>query len=162
MHVSSVKYEAIRAQNREFSANVFMLLLAMSVLSGSENMTFRRALALILMSVSLASCNNSSSECSTCGPKPVNLQGSVSGLVGFRLTLQNGSTALSTALNGPDANGNQTFGTAATNTAYNITVMTQPTSPSQTCVVANGVGTTGNGNVTDIAVSCTTNAPRFL
>src|ERR1700722_8124540 len=125
-------------------------------------MTFRPALPLFLMAALLASCNNSSSECTTCAPKQVNLQGSVSGLVGFRLTLQNGSTALSTPLNGPDANGNQTFGTAAPNTAYNITVKTQPTSPSQTCAVANGMGTTGSVDVTNITVVCTTNPPRFL
>src|SRR5580692_2439292 len=125
-------------------------------------MTFRPALLLFLMAALLASCNNSSSECTTCAPKQVNLQGSVSGLVGFRLSLQNGSTVLSIPLNGPDANGNQTFGTAAPNTAYNISVMTQPTGPSQTCVVANGMGTTGTGDVTNIAVTCTTNPPRFL
>ena len=127
-------------------------------------MTFRCALALSLIAASLAGCNNSSSDCTTCAPKPkpVNLQGTVSGLVGFRLTLQNGSTALSIPLNGPDANGNQTFGMAAANTAYNIAVKTQPTSPSQTCAIANGMGTTGTGDVTNIAVTCTTNPPRFL
>jgi 6-phosphogluconolactonase len=127
-------------------------------------MSFHRTLALCLMAASLASCNNSSSDCTTCGPKPkpVNLQGTVSGLVGFRLALQNGSTALSIALNGPDANGTQTFGMAAANTAYNITVKTQPTSPSQTCAIANGTGTTGTGDVTNINVTCTTNPPRFL
>src|ERR1700677_5043652 len=140
-----------------------MLLLAAPILlRGSEKMTFRRALPLFLMAAALASCNNSSSECTTCAPKLVDLQGSVTGLVGFRLTLQNGSTVLSVPLNGPDANGNQTFGTAAPNTAYNLTVITQPTSPSQTCVVANGMGTTGTGDVTNIAASCTTNPPRFL
>jgi 6-phosphogluconolactonase len=125
-------------------------------------MSLRRAFALCLITALLASCNNSSSECTTCAPKPVNLQGSVSGLVGFRLTLQNGSTALGIALNGSDANGNQTFGTAAANTPYNITVKTQPTSPPQTCEVVNGMGTTGTSAVTNIAVTCTTNAPRFL
>src|SRR6202021_2131694 len=108
-------------------------------------MTFRPALLLFLMAALLASCNNSSSECTTCAPKQVNLQGSVSGFVGFRLLLQNGSTVLSIPLNGPDANGNQTFATAAPNTAYNISVMTQPTGPSQSCVVANGRGATGPG-----------------
>jgi 6-phosphogluconolactonase len=127
-------------------------------------MTLRNALALCLIAACVASCNNSSSDCTTCAPKPkpVNLQGTVSGLVGFRLALQNGSTALSIPLNGADANGNQTFSTAAADTAYNITVKTQPTSPSQTCAVANGMGTTGSTDVTNIAVVCTTNPPRFL
>ena len=124
-------------------------------------MTFRRALALCLMTASLASCNGSR-RAALSAPSTVNLEGNVSGLVGFRLALQNGSTPLSIPLNGPDANGSQTFGTINPNTAYNITVKTQPTSPSQTCVVANGMGTTGATNVTNIAVTCTTNPPRFL
>jgi 6-phosphogluconolactonase len=127
-----------------------------------NNMSCRTALALCLIAASLASCNGTTPGCSKCTPTTVTLTGSVSGLVGFRLALQNGSTSLGIPLNGPSANGNQTFATLAQNTAYNITVLTQPTSPSQTCVVANGMGTTGTGNVTNITVSCTTNPPRFL
>ena len=43
-------------------------------------------------------------------------------------------------------------------TAYNVTVQTQPAYPpaAQTCVVANGSGT-ATMNVTDVAVTCTTN-----
>jgi hypothetical protein len=49
------------------------------------------------------------------------------------------------------------------NTSYNVTVATQPTNPSQTCVAANGTGTTsGNSNVTNITMTCTTNPPRFI
>src|SRR5580693_2780484 len=125
-------------------------------------MTFRSALALCLLAASLAGCNGSTPGCSKCGPTSVNLTGSVSGLVGFRLALQNGSTALNLPLNGSDANGSQTFGTVNANTAYNITILTQPTTPSQTCVVANGSGTTGTSDVTNITVTCTTNPPRFL
>src|ERR1700722_13226385 len=110
-------------------------------------MNLRRAFAACLITASLASCNGTTPGCSKCGPTSVNFTGSVSGLVGFRLALQNGSTTLAIPLNGPDANGSQTFGTAAPNTAYNIIVKTQPTSPSQTCVVANGSGTTGSSDV---------------
>ena len=124
-------------------------------------MTFRAALGLCLIAAGLASCNGSAG-CTKCTPTTVNLTGSVSGLVGFRLALQNGTTLLSVPLNGADANGSQTFGTVNANTAYNITVKTQPTNPSQTCAVANGMGTSGTGNVTNIAVSCTINPPRFL
>jgi len=35
-------------------------------------------------------------------------------------------------------------------------VLTQPTNPSQTCVVSNGSGTVGSANVTNVGVSCTT------
>ena len=40
--------------------------------------------------------------------------------------------------------------------AYGVTVKTQPGSPSQTCVAANGAGTV-NSNVTNISITCTTN-----
>ncbi|MEO7207813.1 MAG: beta-propeller fold lactonase family protein [Steroidobacteraceae bacterium] len=60
------------------------------------------------------------------------------------------------------ANGNQiTFGQATSNTAYSLTIQNQPINPSQTCVVSNGSGTAGITDVTNIAVTCTTNPPRF-
>lgn len=40
---------------------------------------------------------------------------------------------------------------------YDVSVKTQPTSPTQTCSVANGKGTIGNADVT-VDVTCTTNA----
>jgi 6-phosphogluconolactonase len=46
--------------------------------------------------------------------------------------------------------------------SYDITVTTQPTTPSQTCVVANGQGTIADADVTDISVTCTTTPARFL
>jgi 6-phosphogluconolactonase len=101
------------------------------------------------------------------GPFADNLGGTLSGLVGSRLTLQDNSMTLS-QLNGPAANGtNLVFGIADFNTSYDVTVATQPTSPSQSCVVANGTGTaTGSAgsasNVTNITVTCTTNPPRFV
>jgi hypothetical protein len=98
------------------------------------------------------------------GPFPVvqaNLQGTLSGLVGSRLTLQNNGAA-GFQLNGSMANGaSVVFAVVLFNTAYNLTVQTQPTNPSQTCVVVNGTGTAGTSNVTNIAVTCTTNPPRF-
>ena len=51
-------------------------------------------------------------------------------------------------------NGAFTFHTAvATSGAYAVTVLTQPSSPAQTCAVAKGSGT-ANANVTNIAVDC--------
>jgi hypothetical protein len=102
--------------------------------------------------------------CLLCGPFPpvqANLEGTLSGLVGSRLTLQN-SGAGGFQLNGSMANGaSVVFAVALFNTAYNLTVQTQPTNPSQTCVVANGTGMAGTSDVTNIAVTCTTNPPRF-
>jgi N-acetylneuraminic acid mutarotase len=52
------------------------------------------------------------------------------------------------------ANGSFTFTTGvAPGGAYAVTVFTQPSSPAQTCSVANGSGT-ANANVTNIAVNC--------
>jgi 6-phosphogluconolactonase len=101
--------------------------------------------------------------CAVCfgPPTQANLEGTLSGLVGSRLTLQNNG-ASGFQLNGPTANGTSVvFAVVLFNTAYNLTVQTQPTNPSQTCVVANGTGTAGTADVTDIAVTCTTNPPRF-
>lgn len=79
---------------------------------------------------------------------------SVSGLAGAGLVLQNnGSSDFSLS-----ANGTINIDSAAfSGTAYAVAVKTQPTSPSQTCVVGNGSGTVGGANVTNITVTCTTN-----
>jgi hypothetical protein len=78
----------------------------------------------------------------------------VTGLAGMNLTLQNGNTVLVIPASGPFAFPAK----VASGTPYNITVHTQPDSVTQTCTVTNGSGTVGNGNVTDVAVACTTNA----
>ncbi len=41
--------------------------------------------------------------------------------------------------------------------SYAVTVATQPSAPSQTCIVTNGAGQVTSANVADIAVACTTN-----
>ncbi len=79
--------------------------------------------------------------------------GNVSGLSGTGLVLKlNGSTSLPVS-----ANGAFTFaGGLPSGTAYAVTVGTQPSGPVQSCTVANGSGTIGSANVTDVAVTCTT------
>jgi hypothetical protein len=42
--------------------------------------------------------------------------------------------------------------------AYAVTVKTQPTLPTQYCVVTRGSGTVATSNVTNVAVDCTTTA----
>lgn len=80
--------------------------------------------------------------------------GSVSGLVGAGLVLQN-KLAGDLPVN---ANGTFAFSkTERVGTAYDVTVKTQPSTPSQTCVVTNGTGTVGTADVSTIAVACTTN-----
>lgn len=55
------------------------------------------------------------------------------------------------------ANGAFTFDTALADlSAYNVTVQTQPTGPSQTCTVSSGSGNLAGANVTNVTVSCVT------
>lgn len=89
-----------------------------------------------------------------CSTNAYAVSGTVSGLSGAGLVLQdnNGDNLSITA------NGAFTFATAvASGSSYNVTVFTQPTNPSQTCTVTNGSGTIGSANVSNVAVSCTTN-----
>jgi large repetitive protein len=83
--------------------------------------------------------------------------GTVSGLSGMGLVLQNNG-ADDLALN---ANGSFSFATSVVyQGTYAVTVKTQPTGPVQTCLVSAGSGTVPAANVTDIQVNCTTNSYR--
>jgi hypothetical protein len=88
---------------------------------------------------------------------PFTIGGSVTGLTGTGLVLQdNGGDDLTVS-----ASGTFTFATTiAANGAYSVTVLTQPTNPTQTCTVANGSGTAA-ANVTNVAVTCTTATTTF-
>lgn len=80
--------------------------------------------------------------------------GSVNGLVGSGLVLQtNGSNNVSVS-----SSGNYVLSTLASGSNYTVTVMTQPSSPAQTCVVANGTGMVTTANVGNVAITCTTNS----
>jgi hypothetical protein len=87
-----------------------------------------------------------------CGTSGLTIGGSVSGLIGSGLVLQNnGSNDLQVTGTG---NVTFTFSSAITpNTPYAVTVLTPPSNPSQSCFVANGTGTV-IGNVTNIQVTC--------
>ena len=87
-------------------------------------------------------------------PQTFTVGGSVSGLTGSGLVLQNnGGDNLTIA-----TSGNFTFATAlASGAAFNVTVKTQPLSPTQTCVVTNPTGTLGSANIMNVVVTCTTN-----
>src|SRR5206468_8864139 len=89
----------------------------------------------------------------TCAANTFSVGGTVSGLIGTGLVLQdNGGDNLPVS-----ANGTFTFSTAiASGAAYSVTVLTQPTNPSQSCTVTNGSGTVASTNVTNVAVACTT------
>ena len=98
----------------------------------------------------LAACNgggNSSAPMMT-----YTVGGVVTGLNGSGLVLQNngGSSLPVSSL------GAFTFtGALSSGAAYSVTVATQPSSPTQSCVVNNGSGTVSAANVTNVAVDCT-------
>ena len=89
----------------------------------------------------------------TCTTNKYTIGGSVTGLTGTGLIVQtNGANSVSVS-----AAGSYTFATLPSGAAYNVTVLTQPTNPSQTCVVAKGSGTVTSANFTLVAISCTRN-----
>jgi len=98
-----------------------------------------------------ASANVSSIQV-TCTTTTYTIGGTVSGLTGTGLVLQdNGGNNLAVS-----ASGSFTFSTAiASGAAYSVTVFTQPTG--QSCTVTNGSGT-ASANVSNVQVSCIANA----
>ena len=57
-----------------------------------------------------------------------------------------------------NADGPFIFSPQLDGTSYNVTVQTQPSDPSLSCIVTNGIGTFAGSNVTDVAVDCVLNA----
>jgi hypothetical protein len=120
--------------------------------------SFAKGLGLLCV-MTMAACNGGGGGIGVPPPPPPPPQtftvgGSVSGLAGSGLVLQdNGGNDLSVA-----ACGNFTFATAlASGAAFAVTVKTQPLTPTQTCVVTSATGTVGSANITNVAVTCTTN-----
>jgi hypothetical protein len=86
----------------------------------------------------------------TCAPNKL-LGGTVSGLLGNGLILVNGRDNVT--LNA----GATTFSfptRVAEGASYGVTVLQQPSSPSQTCTVANGVNVMGTTDVSNVQVTC--------
>jgi len=82
--------------------------------------------------------------------------GTVTGLIGNGLILQNSSTLEQLPIS--PANGNQAFtfkNLVPTGTVYTITIFAQPTGPVQTCTFTTGTNTgTATSNVTSVVVTC--------
>jgi 6-phosphogluconolactonase (cycloisomerase 2 family) len=90
----------------------------------------------------------------SCSVSAYSVGGTVSGLTGSGLVLQdNGSANTTVTGNGPFAFAN---GLAA-GAAYSVTIATQPTNPSQTCVLGNASGVVGSDNITNVTLVCQTN-----
>jgi hypothetical protein len=120
-----------------------------------------RALCVLVPVLGLAACSNgrgSVDESDGDGggqqqaPPKVTIGGTVAGLAGSGLVLQNnGGDDLAVSVAGAF-----TFGTSVdSGSPYNVTVLTQPASPSQTCTVASAAGT-ATANITSVTVTCST------
>lgn len=86
----------------------------------------------------------------TCSTTTFTVGGTISGLSGTGLQLRNNGGAAQSV---SGATFTLTPGVAS-GAAYSVTVAQQPTGPAQTCTVANGSGTIGSANVTNVAVTC--------
>jgi hypothetical protein len=85
--------------------------------------------------------------------------GTISGLLGQGLVLENdGVDDLAVA-----ADGTFTFASGlADGAAYQVTVKTAPSHPSQTCTITNGSGSIAGADVTNVAIACTNDATDWL
>jgi alpha-tubulin suppressor-like RCC1 family protein len=94
----------------------------------------------------------------TCNTNSFTVGVNVSGLSGTGLVLQNnGGNNLPVS-----ANGSFMFSTVINRGSnYNVTVLTQPSTPTQNCAVTNGYGANITGNVTDIQVACFTTSVTY-
>jgi 6-phosphogluconolactonase len=99
----------------------------------------------------LAACGGGSGN----GGGGYTVSGMVTGLTGSGLVLQNnGGSDLAVSAVGPF-----TFATRlVTGAAYAVTVKTQPSAPTQNCVVSNDSGPVGTANITTVTVACSTPA----
>jgi len=89
-------------------------------------------------------------------PPTYTIGGTISGLTGGGLELQdNGGNNLTVSAGASSFTFN---GSVPAGSSYSVTVLTQPSNPTQSCTVANGSGT-ANGNVTNIEITCKTTTP---
>src|ERR1700687_1066577 len=111
------------------------------------------SVAVVMTSLTFSACSSGSGGTSTPPPPTTDtIGGTVSGLLGTGFVLQNnGGNNLPVS-----AKGAFTFTTSiASGATYDVTVLNEPASPVQTCVVIDGSGT-ANANVTSVQVSCAT------
>ena len=121
----------------------------------------RAMTSLLFVSVLLAACGGGGGSDAVTAPPPppppttYTIGGSVSGLTGSGLVLQNNA---GNNLNVAAKATSFMFPTAIANgAAYAVTVLTQPSNPAQTCTVSSGSGTVSGANVTMVAIACTVN-----
>ena len=124
-------------------------------MSTGDSSKFRicKSAAVLLIAVLLTACGGGSGGGGGGGGQSYTVGGAVTGLSGSGLVLEdNGADDLKVS-----SAGSFTFATQlASGAKYGVTVKTQPSSPSQTCVVGNGSGTVGSSDVINVTVACTT------
>ena len=113
---------------------------------------FGRKNVKILLNMALGAAALTLSGCPITGGGSDTVGGTVTGLIGSGLVLQlNGGDSLSFS-----SSATFVFGTKLDNgAAYSVTVMTQPSNPTQTCTVRNGSGAINSASVSNVIVSCT-------
>ncbi|MBV8514489.1 MAG: hypothetical protein JO260_04235, partial [Acidobacteria bacterium] len=115
-------------------------------------------LQLLATAVAMAACSGLPASSTSSGGSGsgtgFTIGGTVTGLSGTGLVLKdNGSDSLTITKSGPFV-----FPTSvASGGTYAVTVATQPTNPTQNCVVTGGSGT-ASANVTSVSITCTTAA----
>ena len=83
------------------------------------------------------------------------IEGTISGLLGSGLVLQNnGGSDLTVTVPA----GNFLFTGISEKSSYSITIKTQPAGPSQMCTVSNGAGRIAFDPIRNVAIACTTNS----
>ena len=115
----------------------------------------RLAAVVLIALAQLAGCGGGGGGPSSPPVPTYTIGGTITGLTGSGLVLQlNGGGNLPVSANATAF----TFATQlASGAAYTVSVLTQPTNPSQTCTVTSGSGNVGSASVASISVSCTTN-----
>jgi len=102
-----------------------------------------------------AVCDSASITVTVLDPDEYTVGGTVTGLAGSGLVLQNNdgdNLAIS-------SNGDFTFTTTLEDgSAYSVTILTQPSDLTQSCSVSSDNGTLVGANITDISVSCVTDS----
>lgn len=117
-------------------------------------------IVVFLLAATLGACGggggggSSGSGGGTPPPSSFTVGGTVSGLAGSGLVLQvNEGGNLAVAAKATSF----AFSSAlASGAAYSVSVLTQPSSPAQSCTVSGASGTVGSSNVTSVSVVCTT------
>jgi len=90
-----------------------------------------------------------------CVTNTYKVKGNITGLAGAGLVLQNDAgNDLPLSANG----GFEFTSSVESGATYAVTVKTQPTGPSQSCVVTRGTGAVGAADVEDVSIACTTSS----